>query len=58
MITGPRGRWVAVAVWLLLDTFLVPALPIPAITYRLGDRAWWPQSLAHFENSERKTPKE
>jgi putative drug exporter of the RND superfamily len=31
-----------VAAGVLLDTFLVRALLIPAITYRLGDRAWWP----------------
>jgi RND superfamily putative drug exporter len=31
-----------VAIGVLLDTFIVRALLIPAITYRLGERAWWP----------------
>ena len=31
-----------VAVGVLLDTFIVRALLIPAITFRLGKRAWWP----------------
>jgi putative drug exporter of the RND superfamily len=32
-----------VAVGVLLDTFVVRALLIPALTYRLGERAWWPR---------------
>ncbi len=35
-----------VAVGVLLDTFIVRALLIPAITYRLGERAWWPYGPA------------
>jgi RND superfamily putative drug exporter len=31
-----------VALGVLLDTFVVRALMIPAITYLCGDRAWWP----------------
>jgi len=34
-----------VAAGVLLDTFLVRALLIPAITFRLGKRAWWPGRL-------------
>jgi putative drug exporter of the RND superfamily len=32
-----------VAIGVLLDTFVVRALLIPAITFRLGERAWWPR---------------
>jgi len=35
-----------VAIGVLLDTFVVRALLIPAITYRLGERAWWPGRMA------------
>jgi RND superfamily putative drug exporter len=31
-----------VALGVLLDTFIVRALMIPAITYLCGERAWWP----------------
>jgi putative drug exporter of the RND superfamily len=35
-----------VAVGILLDTFIVRALLIPAIAYRLGERTWWPSKVA------------
>ena len=35
-----------VAVGVLLDTFVVRALLIPAIAYRLGERTWWPSRPA------------
>ncbi len=34
----------AVAIGVLLDTFLVRTLLVPSITYLMGDRAWWPSS--------------
>jgi putative drug exporter of the RND superfamily len=33
-----------VAIGVLLDTFVVRALLIPAITYLCGERAWWPSA--------------
>ncbi len=35
-----------VAIGVLLDTFLVRALLIPAIFYRLGERTWWPSRVS------------
>lgn len=36
----------AVAFGVLLDTFVVRSLLVPAVVFKLGDRIWWPSSLA------------
>jgi RND superfamily putative drug exporter len=41
-LEGLRQIGTAIAIGVLLDTFVVRALLIPSITYLLGDRAWWP----------------
>ena len=40
----------AVAVGILLDTFVVRTLLVPAVALLLGDRSWWPrQGAASFD---------
>ncbi len=38
---------VAVAVGVLIDTFLVRSILVPALTTLVGDRAWWPSRPRH-----------
>jgi putative drug exporter of the RND superfamily len=37
-----------VAVGVLIDTFLVRSLLVPALVLEIGDRVWWPSALAHL----------
>jgi len=37
-----------VAVGVLIDTFLVRSLLVPALVLDIGDRVWWPSALAHL----------
>ena len=38
---------VAVALGVLIDTFVVRSILVPALTMLVGDRAWWPSRLGH-----------
>ena len=35
-----------IAVGILIDTFLVRSLLVPALVLELGDRVWWPSALS------------
>ena len=45
-----------VAVGVLIDTFLVRSLLVPALVLELGDRVWWPSSLARTAGSRPRRP--
>ena len=38
---------VTIAFGLLVDTFIVRTLLVPAIAFKLGERNWWPSRIAH-----------
>jgi RND superfamily putative drug exporter len=37
---------ITVALGVLLDTFVVRSVLVPALTFEVGERIWWPSSLA------------
>jgi RND superfamily putative drug exporter len=41
----------AVALGVLLDTFLVRSICVPAITWLLGERSWWPSTAARGDRA-------
>ena len=42
-----------VAVGILIDTFLVRSLLVPALVLEIGDRVWWPSALARIAGRRR-----
>ncbi|MGH2983707.1 MAG: MMPL family transporter [Solirubrobacterales bacterium] len=40
-----------IAVGVLIDTFLVRSLLVPALVLDISDRVWWPSALAHLAGS-------
>jgi putative drug exporter of the RND superfamily len=45
-----------IAVGVLIDTFLVRSLLVPALVLEIGDRVWWPSALVHLAGRGRQEP--
>jgi RND superfamily putative drug exporter len=47
---------ITVAFGVLLDTFLVRSVLVPALTFELGERVWWPSRLGRTSRLESSVP--
>jgi RND superfamily putative drug exporter len=45
-----------IAIGVLIDTFLVRSLLVPALVLEIGDRVWWPSALTHLAGRRRREP--
>jgi putative drug exporter of the RND superfamily len=45
-----------IAVGVLLDTFVVRSIVVPALTFSFGPRIWWPSRLVHEDGGDRHGP--
>jgi RND superfamily putative drug exporter len=41
---------ITVALGVLLDTFVVRSILVPALTFSLGERTWWPSALSRRDH--------
>ena len=44
---------ITVAFGILLDTLVVRSILVPALTFELGDRVWWPSGLSRSSRAAR-----
>ena len=47
-----------IAVGVLLDTFVVRSIVVPALTFIAGSRIWWPSALQHVDDEDDGEPPE
>jgi RND superfamily putative drug exporter len=45
-----------IAVGVLLDTFVVRSIVVPALTFSIGRSIWWPSRLAHEDGHDDEGP--
>ena len=45
-----------IAMGVLIDTFVVRTLLVPALVLEIDDRVWWPSALARVAGTGRKRP--
>ena len=49
---------ITVALGVLLDTFVVRSILVPALTFSIGEKTWWPSALGRRDRIGEKAPKE